>query len=255
MKHNESEGPDAEPRSWLHGATVHGKRPARSRDFLFLGGRKDQLMVVGREIRDEWSGSPALQEPAVLRTFANIAVDFLPLPDEDADTLGPAFNDGFRGIVEETQAALQEEAGLPALALTMAHARGRYLYVGHVGDSRCYLAANGELRRLTEDHTYAPQPPDRPLVSDPALSKKLSNVVGGFSDDLVIHTAQIELPPASLVLLCTAGISRVLADDDLRRLLSEHEGVSMERLCQAVLEASERTLDGADRTVACAKFP
>lgn len=253
MEHNER---DATARASLNGATATGKRPSRSHDFHFLGGPNDSLAIVGREIRRDWSQQEQT-EPAILQVFARLAVSFLPLGAGRPASLERKFTKGFRAIVEQCQRELQELGEAPALALTLAHACGPHLYVGHVGDSRCYVVRGRELIRVTSDHTYTPQPPDRPLVSDPALSRNLSSVIGGFSDDLRIDTKQVSLFKADTVLLCTAGVARAVSDEELRQLLvgrlGEVDG-SLQTIASAVIEASSEGPDEADRTVVVAKF-
>jgi len=242
------------PRSALHGATLKGSRPSRSHDFYLLGGEDDRVALLGREIRGDWPEQDTEGTEAPISAFAKIAVSFLPLGDGDAPTLKKRFDEGIRRVLREFQQDLQQPGDAPAVALTLAHRHGPHLYVGHVGDGRCYVVTEHGLTRITNDQTLTPQPPDRPVVSDPALSRKLTSVVGGFSDDLVVQTEQVELSPRSVVLLCSAGVARALPDDSLERVVLERLDGSMEAVCNAVLDATGRTLDEADRTVVAARF-
>jgi len=235
------------------GATERGNHATRSRDFFFVGGRDDTLAMVGREVRGDWSAIGTHESPAAVQLSSKIAVSFLPLGSASEASAAEKFDRGFRDVVEQCQSELQREDEAPALALTLVYAEGPHLYVGHVGDSRAYLLRKGILSRLTQDQTFTPQPPDQPLVSDPALSRHLSSVVGGFSDDVEIETKKIELEPGDTLLLCSAGVTRILSDAELEDTLNESSGPLRGR-AEAVLAAAGIAPSDTDRTVVLARF-
>jgi protein phosphatase len=113
-----------------------------------------------------------------------------------------------------------------ATTFTMACVTWPDLVVAHVGDSRCYLARDGALERLTADHTLAQR-----LVDDGQLAAEdierspyrhmLLNAVGGSSDELDVELHRARLRPGDQLLLCTDGLSRYVPDEELAQRLAE----------------------------------
>jgi protein phosphatase len=90
------------------------------------------------------------------------------------------------------------------------------LYVGHVGDSRCYRLRQGKLRQLTTDHTMASLG-----VKGPSANH-LYQAIGvspGLAIDLIVDKPQDD----DIYLLCSDGLSKMVTDDELRDTLLEHE--------------------------------
>ena len=90
------------------------------------------------------------------------------------------------------------------------------LYVGHVGDSRCYRLRQGKLRQLTTDHTMAS------LGMQGPHSKDLYQAVGvnqGLTIDLIVDKPQEE----DIYLFCSDGLSKMVKDDEIRDVLVQHE--------------------------------
>jgi protein phosphatase len=90
------------------------------------------------------------------------------------------------------------------------------LYVGHVGDSRCYRLRRGLLRQLTTDHTMAS------LGMKGPRSKDLYQAVGVNPDltiDMIVDKPQEE----DVYLLCSDGLSKMLSDDEIREVLVDHQ--------------------------------
>jgi protein phosphatase len=159
-------------------------------------------------------------------------------------------------VLTEFQAALrqadvwvhEEAAGKPDLrgmgtTLTMAYALGSDLYVAHVGDSRCYLLRQGTLHRLTQDHTLVGELVRRGQI--PAkeaathhLRHVITNAVGGYEPGIHVEVHKVELQPGDDVLLCTDGLTEMLADDRIGAVLQAEPDArkACERL---VAEANE----------------
>jgi protein phosphatase len=130
----------------------------------------------------------------------------------------------------EANVALREHAAAnPDLAgmgttLTVAHNRGRDLFVGHVGDSRAYLCRGGDLIRLTRDHTYAQHLADRGIipqeeVTSHRLRHVLTRALGEFEHTVEADVQQVRLDDGDQVLVCTDGLTDMVDDADIEAAL------------------------------------
>jgi len=133
--------------------------------------------------------------------------------------------------LQRTQARMRRFAlhrGLdPRLAttFTMACVTWPDLVVAHVGDSRCYLARDGELERLTTDHTLAQRLYDEGQLAPGRLDRSpyahmLLNAVGGSTDELSVDLYRTRLRAGDQLLLCTDGLTRHLPDEELGQHLA-----------------------------------
>ena len=103
------------------------------------------------------------------------------------------------------------------------------LYVGHVGDSRCYRLRQGKLRQLTTDHTMASLG-----VKGPSANH-LYQAIGvspGLAIDLIVDKPQDD----DVYVLCSDGLSKMVSDDELRDVLLEHE--DLESALYTLIEAA-----------------
>ena len=103
------------------------------------------------------------------------------------------------------------------------------LYVGHVGDSRCYRLRQGKLRQLTTDHTMASLGMKGPKGNH--LYQAIG-VTAGLMIDLIVDKPQDD----DVYLLCSDGLSKMLSDDNLRDVLLEHE--DLESALYTLIEAA-----------------
>ena len=111
--------------------------------------------------------------------------------------------------------------------LTAARNLGRHLQIVHVGDSRAYLLREGRLHRLTRDHTYV-----QLLVDSGQLSKEeaadfgarhvLVNALGGSDDEVDVDVDQLELANGDRLLLCSDGLTDLVDDAEICRVLVEN---------------------------------
>ena len=113
--------------------------------------------------------------------------------------------------------------------------------ISHVGDSRLYLAANGQLVQLTRDDSWAatvlgkePLNGAAPTEQHP-LRHVLTNVLGA-RDNPEIHVQERKIGPDEVLLLCTDGLHGSLDDSALQQLLSKQS--SVERTAEALVRAA-----------------
>ena len=136
--------------------------------------------------------------------------------------------DRFRRV---NAALLQEATAHSALngmctTMTAALSHGRDLIVSHVGDSRAYLLHDGNLRRLTRDHTLATQILDEGAVGsdDPLLigfKNALLQAVGGTESEFRPDVDHYELADGDQLLVCTDGLTDMLDDRLIASVLKD----------------------------------
>jgi len=131
-------------------------------------------------------------------------------------------------------------AGMGTTIVAVRASAGR-LTVAHVGDSRLYLLANGQLRQLTHDDSWmatmlAHDPEADPLLlMHHPLRNALTNVVG-TRPRTEVHVAEMTLTGGELLLLSTDGVHGVLDEARLERLLVENEDPRV--IAQAVISTA-----------------
>ncbi|HTP27006.1 MAG TPA: Stp1/IreP family PP2C-type Ser/Thr phosphatase [Anaeromyxobacteraceae bacterium] len=116
--------------------------------------------------------------------------------------------------------------------------------IGHVGDSRAYLFRQGMLRRLTEDHSLVNElVKARQIAPHEAEEHPYRNVISralGMRDQVDVDVSRVPLETGDAVLLCCDGLTGMLPDQMLARILRATRGDlsrSVDALIQAANEA------------------
>jgi len=108
--------------------------------------------------------------------------------------------------------------------LTAAMLEGRRLHVAHVGDSRAYLLRDGRFSQLTDDHTLVQHLVDEGRTTrDEAENHPQRSIVTraiGVSADIEVDSMSLDLQAGDQLLLCSDGLTGVVADDDIARELT-----------------------------------
>ena len=150
--------------------------------------------------------------------------------DDPAAALEQAFliaNQGVRARAEDRP----EFQGM-ATTLVAALVRGDSAWVANVGDSRAYLFHQGQLRQLTQDHSWvAEQVRAGRLSEEEAQRSDLRNIITrgiGVAETVQADViGPVPLPADSLLLLCSDGLHRVLSDAEIAAVLSSGTPDSM----------------------------
>jgi serine/threonine protein phosphatase PrpC len=135
-----------------------------------------------------------------------------------------------------------------ACVLTLAIARDDRVTVGHVGDSRLYLAWNGELRKLTSDHSPVGEQEDSgELTEQEAMQHPRRNEVyrdvgsqlHDPHDPEFIETKTVLFRPDAALLLCSDGLSDVLTAAQISSIVERYEG-DPDEVAQALIDAANQ---------------
>jgi serine/threonine protein phosphatase PrpC len=152
-------------------------------------------------------------------------------------------------LIEEANRAVFERASLDEAAsgmgttLTIALLGEEEVWIGHVGDSRAYLLRQGELRQLTDDHSLVAE-----LVRSGRLSREeaeshpqRSVITRALGTEQAVEVDAFSVPvrPGDLFLLCSDGLTSMVEDDAIRRLL-EASRPDLEQAARALVEEANR---------------
>ncbi|MCL1587389.1 MAG: protein phosphatase 2C domain-containing protein [Actinomycetia bacterium] len=118
----------------------------------------------------------------------------------------------------------------------------------HVGDSRAYLLSEGGMRLLTNDHTVINELVELGKITPKEAANHphrhmLTRVLG--IGPISIDTFSIELQPGDRILLCSDGLTTMVADFTIEQILDAGEGV--EPSSWALIEQAN-TAGGVDNT-------
>lgn len=125
--------------------------------------------------------------------------------------------------------------------LTVLLLKSRQAFIANIGDSRAYLLRSGKLSQLTEDHSVvAEQIRSGLLTPEEARESPYRHVITralGIDDEVSADVTLHEIQQNDTFLLCTDGLTEMLDDHEIGRILKE----------SALREAAHKLLDGANK--------
>ncbi|HST42127.1 MAG TPA: Stp1/IreP family PP2C-type Ser/Thr phosphatase [Conexibacter sp.] len=158
-----------------------------------------------------------------------------------ADTFAPGLPEG--GTTEERLATRvleanarihklsredRERAGM-GTTLTAAYLDGEEIAVAHVGDSRAYLWRDGELTRLTRDHSLVDELVRRgKLTEEEAAEHPQRSIITralGPEPDVEVDTRTYRGQDGDLLLLCSDGLTSMISEQLIAGILRGAEGI------------------------------
>ncbi|RYZ94838.1 MAG: Stp1/IreP family PP2C-type Ser/Thr phosphatase [Proteobacteria bacterium] len=114
--------------------------------------------------------------------------------------------------------------GMGTTVVTMYFDAGK-LFVGHVGDSRVYMARQNQLWQVTKDHSLVNEKLKAGLITRDQLKRdKSRNVITrsvGFESSVLVDIYEKEVSAGELYLACSDGLSGMVDDLDMIALIDE----------------------------------
>jgi serine/threonine protein phosphatase PrpC len=105
--------------------------------------------------------------------------------------------------------------------------RGGTAYIANVGDSRAYFIHNGQVRQVSQDHSWvAEQVRAGLLTEEQARSHAQRNVITrslGTQPDVEVDVFTEQLEEGDFLVLCSDGLSGLISDDDLRTIVNQYQ--------------------------------
>ena len=126
-------------------------------------------------------------------------------------------------------------------------ANDSHIAIGHVGDSRLYLARGAAIEQVTQDDSWAatilahdPRVKPADLAHHP-MRNVLTNVLGA-REQVDVHLTERDLQDGDVLLLCSDGLHGVLDESAIQHILHTHPSVDRAAgsLVKAALERGSR---------------
>ncbi len=99
------------------------------------------------------------------------------------------------------------------------------MFVGHVGDSRVYVARRQQLWQITKDHSLVNEKLKAGIITREQMKRDRSrNVITrsvGFESSVLVDIYEKELNTGELYIACSDGLSGMVDDSEIIRLIDE----------------------------------
>lgn len=173
----------------------------------------------------------------------------------DGNRLKTAIRYANRKVLEATKEKSEYEGMATTVAAVLVD--GDTANLGHVGDSRVYLVRDGKISQLTADHSWVNEQIQSGVISaDQARTHPLRNVVTralGGKPDLQVDMKVHKIQSGDILLLCSDGLTTMIPDEDIGRVVLESEG-DVEKAAKALV-ATANARGGEDNiTVVLMRF-
>jgi serine/threonine protein phosphatase PrpC len=211
------------------GATHVGLRRARNEDSLGLlasayddwAATQGYLFAVADGMGGAEKGDVAsrLAIEALFQTYYARDDDSVPdLPAPEA--LRAAFNSANSLVHDESMKLVSGMMGTTLVACTIV---GDVAIFGNVGDSRGYLVRNGQIKQITDDHSFVNEQVKAGVLSaeEARTSPQRNIITRAVGHQPRVQSDQFEvgpLQPSDVLLLCSDGLHGMVPDSDLLRI-------------------------------------
>ncbi|HET6612340.1 MAG TPA: Stp1/IreP family PP2C-type Ser/Thr phosphatase [Kofleriaceae bacterium] len=121
---------------------------------------------------------------------------------------------------------------------------GDKIYVGHVGDSRCYRVRDGKTTQLTRDHSlledYKEAKPD--MTEEEERNFPHKNVITralGMRETVQVDIRGYQIESGDVFVLCSDGLSGMISDPTIGQIVAGAK--SLERAVAELVDAANRS--------------
>jgi protein phosphatase len=101
------------------------------------------------------------------------------------------------------------------------------IYVGHVGDSRCYRVRDGKIAQLTQDHSllndYLRAMPDLTAEQKEELPCNVITRALGMTEAVQVDISSDEPRVGDVYVLCSDGLSGMISDEEIAEIVTANQ--------------------------------
>ena len=165
-------------------------------------------------------------------------IPFDPNESVNANRLRAGFRMGNRQLAAQV-ASSSELRGMATTAVAVL-VDGETGTLAHDGDSRAYRLRDGQLERLTRDHSWVEEQIRVGALSETAARQHpwrniVTRALSG-SEDLEVDVQELSVQPGDRLLLCSDGVFTVLSDDQISEVLRRE--TDLDSVCRALIQGA-----------------
>jgi PPM family protein phosphatase len=229
---------------------------------------RSEETCYGMVVADGMGGAAAgeVASRLAIHTLLNLTLELpdwiLRVDDELAQKVMGRAVQRFRKIDARISREAKDDPKLSGMGTTMtlAYSLGDDLFIVHVGDSRVYLFREGRLWQLTHDHTLVQDLLEKGhLTREEASSNHLRHILtqalGQGGSKLEVEVQRLKLIDGDCLLLCTDGLTEMVADDQIAEQLGRPARAEDACLNLISLALERGGLDNITAIVARYRFP
>jgi protein phosphatase len=170
------------------------------------------------------------------------------LPGEDSDGATERLARAVQEANAEIHALSERDARRAGMGttLTAAYVGSSEISIAHVGDSRAYLLRDGELRRITEDHSLVEELLRQGrLTEEEAEEHPQRSIITralGPEPEVEVDTVSLIAAAGDVVLICSDGLTSMVPEATVGEILRDAPDITSaaEALVAAALDAGGR---------------
>ncbi len=217
-----------------------GRRREMNQDYMFTSetavGKLPNLFIVA----DGMGGHKAGEYASKFTVDTMVDIIEKTKDKEPVTAIGRALKEANRLLLKEAQTDESKTGmGTTVVAATL---MDRTLYAANVGDSRLYVLNQDTIRQITRDHSLIEEmirlgEMDKADAKDHPDKNIITRAVG-VAPELEIDFFEIEIKNGDIILLCTDGLTNMIEDEDIRRIVLSQRDI-VERTEKLIETANE----------------
>lgn len=150
------------------------------------------------------------------------------------ETLTKAYESASQKIFDRAANESPELAGM-GTTMVVACTHEKTIYIGNVGDSRCYLFKKPYLWQITEDHSLVNEQLRAGLLTEEQSKSFVGrNVITrsvGYEREVRPDVLERQIEPGEIYLICSDGLSGLVSDEKISQILCQNPPEKMAKAC------------------------
>lgn len=159
-------------------------------------------------------------------TASSIAVDVIKKSMTENTGLKEAIDNANKSVFDF--AAENEEFSGMGTTIVLCKVMGKTATIAHVGDSRAYKFGNGELTRITKDHSIVQQLIDSGTITEEQAKyhpqRNLITRAVGTEKSIEVDIDVVDFIKGDCILICSDGLSSYVNEEEILNILKTNTG-------------------------------
>ena len=157
------------------------------------------------------------------------------------DILKQAYND-VNTIIYNRSKVDSECEGM-GTTLTTAVVYKNIIYIGNVGDSRCYICEKNSIEQITKDHSLVEELVEKNMITkEEAIKHPQRNVITralGTDKIVIVDIFEKNIENESRILLTTDGLTNYITKNQMEEIVLSDENI--EKACEKLIKTANDT--------------